>query len=197
MKEQRTKGHRMRLHVVRWGFVLTFTMICGGCISFHSGGEVAFDVRKIGSLVPRTGNDGGVVGQDGAYSVALEERKSVWFFGDTFFGKWWTRGNFQIVGDVSNSCGVAVGFEVPTDSSWIQYKKRQDRIAPFLENTKAEDSGRMKHWPNAGIEISNKIYLFYSLVEIVGTDSWDFRHDGQGASSVCSGSRKSYLFYVG
>jgi hypothetical protein len=52
-------------------------------------------------------------------------------------------------------------------------------MSPF-ENFTNEPPHRFRIWPLGGIYENGKSYLYYSLIEIFGTGSWDFRSVGTG-----------------
>lgn len=139
-----------------------------------------FSVRYVGPLIEHVKNDGKVIGQDGAYSVSLK-KGNLWLFGDTFFGTFNSDRSFKYKGTVHNNAFYTDDVKASDGITGIEYKKDSDGFATYLlNNAEAENPKKIKLWPGHGIQTGKGIYLFYSLVEIFGEGSFDFRHVGQG-----------------
>ncbi|MBI2027000.1 MAG: DUF4185 domain-containing protein [Deltaproteobacteria bacterium] len=154
-------------------FILVFSLI-SKVYAFNA------DVEYVKPLIPQVNNDGKVIGQDGAYSIGLNG-ESLWLFGDTFFGNKNSDNTFSYVGAVHNTASISLGTKGLGEIENITYKKDSKGYATYLlQNIDNEDPKKLKLWPGHGVQIEDKIYIYYSLVEIFGTGSFDFRHAGQG-----------------
>lgn len=156
-------------------------LLLGCLVPIAWGAEIEdFDIRYVGPLFNRSKNDGNITGQDGAYSIDLGKR-SLWLFGDTFYGSWKEGGTQDIKGAVHNNAAWATDTKASDGIGELRRVKDANGNADYaLRNTSSEDPKKLKLWPGHGIKIDGQIYVFYSLVEIFGTGSWDFRHAGQG-----------------
>lgn len=144
-------------------------------------GTVKIDsIQYVGPLIEHVKNDGRVIGQDGAYSIPLK-KGSLWLFGDTFFGIFNDDGSFNYRGAIHNNAFYTEDVDATDGITCIEYKKDTDGFAAYLlNNNRSENPKKIKLWPGHGIAVGKEIYLFYSLVEIFGEGSFDFRHAGQG-----------------
>lgn len=137
--------------------------------------EVAF----LGEIHGAPARDAHVLLQDGAIPTPLANG-TLWTFGDTFLGTRDTNGNPQWAGDRSNTVAwLAAG---PHDHPPpLQYLRGADgRAAPPLRLLPDEDPKRRRLWPLAGIQLGERVYLYYGLIDIAGEGPWGFRVVGTG-----------------
>ncbi|MBL6991821.1 MAG: DUF4185 domain-containing protein [Bacteriovoracaceae bacterium] len=145
--------------------------------------NTTFAAVKICPLIDRKSNDGKVLGQDGAYSVYLNG-KSLWLFGDTFFGTVDSQGKMKFEGAIHNSAALSKGMDTDNCITDLKYlNKSKGHASYYLKNLSTENPKKTKLWPGASVAFEDKFYIFYYHVDIFGTGSWDFRHDGTGVAT--------------
>ncbi len=164
-------------------FGLTVMLTAGG---IHAAVEprdhVPFEIvhtKSLGSIWNASHAKASIVSQDGGESFAVPGG-AIWAFGDTFKGSRSADGVPHYAGG-AESCTIA--FQ-PTNSA--PYPPALDflvstngAISPFTYFTN-EPRARYRLWPLGGVYLNGQNYLFYSLIEIFGGGTWDFRGAGGG-----------------
>ena len=145
-------------------------------------------IKNIEDLGPQFANNNHkMVGQDGAYSIPLNE-KTFWFFGDTLIGArtedeslWYPDGQRIGAGSMSGTGNIE---EMLTNTGLLLSGKVLEgklknfeyilndngslkQIIPLLES---EDHDQYRIWCLHGIKIKEKLYLFYQKVEMLDID---------------------------
>lgn len=120
-----------------------------------------------------------IISQDGGESFAVPGG-AIWAFGDTFKGSRAADGAPHYAGG-AESCTIAF---LPTNASFFpptfEYLvSTNGAMSPFDYFTN-EPPARFRIWPLGGVYLNGQSYLFYSLIEIFGPGSWDFRGVGSG-----------------
>src|SRR5262245_46970781 len=99
----------------------------------------------------------GWTGSDGAYSIALGPKRSLWLFGDTWIGR---------VAD-----GRRVGPRMINNSAAWMDRGGEHTMRFFWDETGKEAAALLKpekagewYWPGDGVVIDGKLYLFAHVV---------------------------------
>lgn len=133
-----------------------------------------------------------ILGQDGAASIAVDNG-SLWVFADTFYGQKKDGGGLDVDGAVTNNAAWSTrGDENGGIPKLKHLLDSRGRPANLIALDKQENARRYRIWPGHGIQIGQRIYLFYSLVVVFGRGAWDFRHEGQGLA-VRSAHHKQFV----
>lgn len=154
-----------------------------------SGFEIV-QTNFLGTLWGESYARAGIISQDGGQSFEIPGG-GLWAFGDTFKGSRSADLTPHYQGG-SVSCSIAfLGQNARRYPPAFDYlvSSNSGVISPFKYLTN-EPPERDRIWPGAGIYVNGQYYLFYSLIEIYGTGTWDFRGVGSGLarSSVALGS---------
>lgn len=128
-----------------------------------------------------------VLGLDGAYSLPLGDRKSLWIFGDTLIGSWQPGGRRLFVDMPPNTGAIA------SDDGWLKGFGK----AAFLGGAKPSvlvpsKETKRRLWPLDAVTIANKHWLFWVQIEPFGKGPLDFKVTGTGVSEG-QGSRPSHF----
>jgi hypothetical protein len=120
-----------------------------------------------------------VLYQDGALPIPVEGG-TLWTFGDTFLGTRANDGAPAYSGDRSNT----LAFLPAGERSWpppLRYLRADDgtAMAP-LALLAGEDPRTRRLWPLAGVQLGDRSYLFYGLIDVIGPGPWGFRPVGTG-----------------
>jgi hypothetical protein len=135
----------------------------------------------LGSLWSGAYAKASIVSQDGGESFVVPGG-AIWAFGDTFKGSRSATGKPHFAGgafapaiaflaEKARSYPPAFDFLVSSNLGGV-------RAIDFLPEERPTD--RYRIWPLGGIYMNGKCYLYYSLIEVFGTGSWDFRGLGSG-----------------
>ena len=131
-----------------------------------------------------------LIGQDAAYSIYLGGNDSLWCFGDT------------IIADLKD--GKEILRAIPSSTSAFHRSKDIYSIKGKLEYVKDKDGlpaytislGDMlpywfvrKYWPQHGVQIGTKVYLYYSIIQAFGKGGFDFAQMGQGLAVSDDGGK--------
>lgn len=150
----------------------------------------ALSVRELGFIFDKR-LSAPLMGQDAAYSIYLGADESLWCFGDT------------VIADLKD--GKEVLRAMPSSTSAIYRSSDIYSIKGNLEYIKDKDGlpaytiplGDMlpywhvrKYWPQHGVKVGAKVYLYYSIIQAFGTGGFDFAHIGQGLAVSDDGGRK-------
>jgi hypothetical protein len=161
-----------------------------GCVFFKSSHNASvkkvFEITNIkfyGTLWNKEYNKYNIISQDGGSSFKVPGG-SIWCYGDTFKG---TRDKSGIPHFKGGAVSCTIAF-LPNNAKpyppKFQYLAGKGGIAvsPFSFIGK-ENSKVNSIWPLAGIYLSGKSYLYYAMIEKIGTGCWDFRHIGSGLAA--------------
>lgn len=175
--------------------------------------SATFTVKNIRDLGPQfTINPHQMVGQDGAYSIPLEnDDKTLWFFGDTLIGSrvpgesiWYPGG--QAVGpyDMSgrgsirrmiNNCGLltdnARGIAGLAEFQYILDNAGELKTLIPLRPDEHHDEFRV--WCMHGIALNGKIYLFFIKVGMLAEGPFPVNFEILG-SGIAVGSANDWRF---
>ncbi|MDD5766213.1 MAG: DUF4185 domain-containing protein [Candidatus Marinimicrobia bacterium] len=146
----------------------------------------SFKIQKAVDLGPQfVDNPHRMVGQDGAFSIPLGNRKSLWFFGDTLIGSrvpgsslWYISGIAVGAEDMSgkgtidkmlNNTGLILPDQDASDGlKNFKYIQNSDgslkTLLPLLEN---EDPNEIRVWCQHGVKIGDKLYLSFVKVRMI------------------------------
>jgi hypothetical protein len=127
-----------------------------------------------------SGNDGWT-GGDGAYSVALNEHKVIWFFGDTWIGQ--IKNNRHVNATlVNNSVAIQHGRSPAEAEIEFHFGRTDDgRPAALLQ----PDDGRGWFWIFDGVMLDKRLYVFLIQVERTAGDAvFDFNVMGAWLGQV-------------
>ncbi|HTR42551.1 MAG TPA: DUF4185 domain-containing protein [Pseudomonadales bacterium] len=179
----------MKLFFILFGMALLISGCSSNLPKEQSGGFHIVQTNFLGCLWDESYARAKIISQDGGQSFAVPGG-GLWAFGDTFKG---TR-NADMSPNYSGgavSCSIAfLGRDARRYPPALNYlvSSNSSVISPFEYFTN-EPSQNHRLWPMGGIYLNGQYYLFYSLIEIFGTGSWDFRSIGTGLarSSVALG----------
>jgi hypothetical protein len=141
------------------------------------------DVQDLGGQF--TNNPYSVVGMDGAYSIPIGN-KTLWFFGDTLIGErtageslWYPGGerigpeNMAGTGNIkemlTNTALIVpsgTGIKPLQEFNFIAHDNmRLNQLIPYMDD---EEPDQFRIWCMNGIQLKEKLYLFYQKVEMLG-----------------------------
>lgn len=131
------------------------------------------------------GAQSSVLGLDGAYSLPLGNRQSLWIFGDTLIGSWQPGGKRLFADMPPNTAAIA------PDDAWLTGFGK----AAFIGGSKPQAILRSKDekrriWPLDAVTIGHKHWLFWVQIEPFGKGPLDFKVVGTGVAEG-KGSRPS------
>jgi hypothetical protein len=172
---------KLYFHFIILGLAL-FVPGCSSSISSKTPTDAPFKIvqsKSLGSIWNASHAKASIVSQDGGESFAVPGG-AIWAFGDTFKGSRSADGAPHYAGG-AESCTIAF---LPTNSApyppaFSYLVSTNGAISPFTYFTN-EPPKRYRIWPLGGIYLNGQSYLYYSLIEIFGTGSWDFRGVGAG-----------------
>ncbi|MGD9134673.1 MAG: DUF4185 domain-containing protein [Desulfobacterales bacterium] len=148
--------------------LLALALLC--CAGGKPGPNVAVEPLPIYDAL--FSNEDGWTGGDGAYSVALDQHKIAWFFGDTWIGKIKNsrHANATIV---NNTVAIQHGRR-PPEAEMDFYCGRGDDGNPAALIRPAD--GRGWFWLFDGVMTAKGLYLFLIQLERTATDAvFDFK----------------------
>ena len=152
-----------------------------------------FEIVKtnfLGSLWNAAHARASIISQDGGESFVVPGG-AIWAYGDTFKGSRSADGTPHFAG---GAISTAIAFLADGATRYppafdFLVSSNGDAVSPFklLPTELPADSYRI--WPLGGIHVNGQYYLYYSLINVFGTGSWDFRGvgSGLGRSSVALG----------
>jgi hypothetical protein len=145
--------------------------------------------RFFGSLWNESHARASIISQDGGESFTVPGG-AVWAFGDTFKGSRSADGTPHFAGGAI-SCAIAfLGEKARSYPPAFGYLVSSNgAVSPFEFLPNERPTGRYRIWPLGGIHVNGQCYLFYTLIEVFGNGSWDFRGvaSGLGRSTVALG----------
>lgn len=121
-----------------------------------------------------------VLGMDGAYSVPIGGRKSLWIFGDTLIGSWQPGGRRLLSGFPPNTAAIAEDDNWPTAFSKAKFMGAGAAPGPVLVAPGFSEKRRL--WPMDAVDIAGKFWLFYVEIEPFGKGPLDFKVTGTGVA---------------
>lgn len=121
-----------------------------------------------------------IVSQDGGFSYRVPGG-SLWWFGDTFKGKRDSTGVPHFEGGAVSCCTAFLDENRKSIPPVLKYLTGSDgTVEQAINFLPGEGWDKHRIWPNAGIYLNGKSYVFYSLIEITGKGEWDFKGAGNG-----------------
>ncbi|HAH08430.1 MAG TPA: hypothetical protein DCM05_18200 [Elusimicrobia bacterium] len=141
--------------------------------------ESSFTVRKVGQLFDKAKN-APILGQDGAYSIPLESG-ALWTFGDTLVGETLPEGKDKLWGMPSSAYGLLKATSAASLEGKLEYF-RDDKgwPRPLIAHEPGELESVRRLWPQHGVRVGAKVYVYYTLIQAYGTGMWHFASVGQG-----------------
>ena len=171
------------------------------------------EVHSIKDLGPQfTKNLYRMVGQDGAYSIPLQDGNTLWFFGDTLIGMrtpgeslWYPGGERIGSGSMAGTAGIE---QMLTNTALIlkdrtgkegfhNYSYIEDSsgsLKQLIPYTTDEDSDQVRIWCFHGIDLGEKIVLFYQKVKMQDEDVGLPVHFANIGSGLTVGSSRDWEF---
>lgn len=150
----------------RIGGALALVLVLGACSHFP-GAQVC---------VPEFPLTDGFLGADGAYSVPLDEGRSLWLFGDTFIGE--TRADAALVPNTAAISHCRDGFRVA-----YHWRRGPEPAAIF-----ASDTPDVAYWPLDGALIDGTLHVFLMRKRTTGAGPFDFVIEGVDEAVVAEWS---------
>jgi hypothetical protein len=180
-----TAATRFRLAVAAAPLLAILHGSWSGCASDPMANQrpCRFEVERtvfLGSIWNDAHAKASIVSQDGGESFAVPGG-ALWAFGDTFRGTRSTDGAPHFQGGAV-SCSIALlkanatGFPPAFDF----FVSRDGSVASPFEYFPDESAERNRIWPLGGAWVNGRFYLYYSMIEVFGSGSWDFRGVGTG-----------------
>ncbi len=111
----------------------------------------------------------GWIGGDGAYSVNLDNNRILWLFGDTLLGTV-KDGKRAGAAMVNNTVAVQTGHSTDASIRFITGQGRNEKRAALF----VPADGKGWYWPQEGIRVADKLYVFLALIEKATGDSEAF-----------------------
>jgi hypothetical protein len=147
--------------------------------------------KFLGSLWNEAHARASIVSQDGGESFVVPGG-AIWAFGDTFKGCRAADGTPHYAGGAV-SCAIALlADKARTYPPAFNYLVSSNGVvvSPFAFLPDEQPVERYRIWPLGGIYLNGQSYLYYSLIEVFGPGSWDFRGvaSGLGRSKVALGA---------
>ncbi len=149
-------------------------------------------VRHLGP-VPRLESESFVlVGQDGGQSIALAGGEWLLVFADTLLAypdAWragWPAPRWPLRRDqgrfLANCCARARGATLMDALQTLRYVCGDDEFPrEILQATPAEGLARVRFWPEHGLCVDGRVFLYYLGIEhFAPGQTWGFRNDGTG-----------------
>jgi hypothetical protein len=173
---------------MKWLFIaLGVTVLISGCSPATTAEKPmggSFDIVQtnfLGSLWNESHAKASIVSQDGGESFIVPGG-AIWAYGDTFKGSRSADGTPHFAGGAI-SCAIA--FLADNARSYLPafnylVSSNGDAVSPFEFFPNEQPTERYRIWPLGGIHANGQYYLFYSLIEVFGNGSWDFRGVGSG-----------------
>ena len=174
-------------HIIGLGFVIAMIALVSGCSPAPIAEPPAnspFTIvqnKFLGCLWNESHARASIISQDGGESF-LVPGGAIWAFGDTFKGSRSANGTPHFAGGAI-SCAIAfLGEKARSHPPAFDYlvSSNSGAISPFEFLPEERPTERYRIWPLGGIHVNGQCYLFYSLIEVFGTGSWDFRGVGSG-----------------
>ncbi|MFY9345089.1 MAG: DUF4185 domain-containing protein [Planctomycetota bacterium] len=135
------------------------------------------------TFLPEIAADGAreahVLYQDGALPTPVPGG-TLWTFGDTFLGTRNPDGSPAYAGDRSNTIALLPAGERSFPPK-LRYLRSDDGVARApLTLLDGEDAKTRRLWPLAGVQLGERSYMFYGLIDITGPGPWGFKPLGTG-----------------
>ncbi len=171
--------------------------------------EIA-DIKDLGPQF--VNNDLEMVGQDGAFSIPLEDGRLMVFFGDTIFGKrraneslWYPNGKpvgpWDMTGKAGvrrmiNNCGMIIQSRDRSQllSNFSYIMDNGDEVKNLLPHLSDEDPDDVRIWCLHGIEHKGVLSLFYVKVRMLEKGPFPVNFDVLG-SGLAQGDSKTWSFH--
>src|SRR5262245_36800631 len=124
----------------------------------------------------------GWIGADGAYSVPLALRRTLWLFGDTWVGKI-KDGSRAGSAMVNSSVAIQEGTGKDAQIKFLIRRNGNDKPAALL----VPDDGKGWFWLQSGVRVGDPLYLFLAQIEKTETPGvFGFRQIGQWLGVVAN-----------
>ncbi len=150
------------------------------CLLFTSCATPQTLWRPPPQCLPAFPDKDGWYGGDGAYSIALDDQRTLWLFGDTFASTGTEKTNRAGM-DIISGNTLAISTCDPVHGFDIRYylKKRQSRFISFF----GEDAVL---WPQAPFIVNNTLYIPLLVVEFLAEASppFNFRISGHRVARI-------------
>lgn len=140
------------------------------------------EVRDLG--LQFADNPVGITGQDGATSIVLSRRKTLWTFGDTLDFPFASIRQHDLKDVLSNTAAVVPIQDASDGIKQFQYLTapggKQPR--PLISFLPGEDPARIRLWPVHGVATGSDVYVFYHKISMIPhRDVFDtFNLEGMG-----------------
>ncbi len=118
----------------------------------------------------------GWIGGDGAYSVELGPKRVLWLFGDTLLGKV-KDGKRTGAAFVNNTVAIQSGHGPDAAIRFVSGKAKDGKPAALF----VPADGKGWYWPQDGVRVGGKLYLFLALIEKAKgqSDAFGFKQTGE------------------
>jgi hypothetical protein len=168
------------------GLVMCLDLVSGCSTTAPTGGQNGrpFEIVQthfLGSLWNAAHARASIISQDGGESFVVPGG-AIWAYGDTFKGSRSADGTPHFAG---GSISTAIAFladgatRYPPAFDYL-VSSNGDAVSPFKLLPTELPAKDYRIWPLGGIHVNGRYYLYYSLINIFGTGSWDFRGVGSG-----------------
>ncbi len=174
----------MKFRIIFLIFLLGIIVLISGYLSFFTAErQKGFDIvqsKFLGSLWNESLAKASIISQDVGQSFVVPGG-AIWTFGDTFKGSRSADGTPHYSGGAV-SCSIAFLAENAQSypPAFAYFVSSTGEVVSPFELYPDESLERHRIWPLGGIYVNDHYYLYYSLIEIVGEGSWDFRRINSG-----------------
>lgn len=144
----------------------------------------AFEIvqtRFLGSLWNDSLARASIVSQDGGESFVVPGG-AIWAFGDSFKGSRSSDGTPHYAGGAISPALAFLSDKSPSYPPAFSYLVFSNRgaISALKLLPEEQPAKRYRLWPLGGVHLNGQNYLYYSLIEVFGNGTWDFRGVGSG-----------------
>ncbi|OGR59076.1 MAG: hypothetical protein A2X36_16915 [Elusimicrobia bacterium GWA2_69_24] len=162
------------------GFLVSLFMSVSASVCAAEAPAPRFSVKLVGPLFDKAKNVP-ILGQDGAYSIPLTDGTALWTFGDTLVGEILPDGKDRIVAMPSSTYGLMDATDpYSLKGNLMYFRDAADYPLHLLRYDADEMSSVRRFWPQHGVQVGKRIYVYYTLIQAFGTGMWDFASVGQG-----------------
>ncbi len=141
----------------------------------------AFEVSSGTPLLSQAASTGAVVGQGGNYSLPLSDGRTLWFLNNIWTGERKADGQSAVWGVVDGAAALSVSSAAPAGSGSLSYVSDENKWPlPLLSGDMKEYSQARKFWPRSGFSSGGRYYVFFSIMNNYGPDTYDYFRVGQG-----------------
>lgn len=130
-----------------------------------------------------------IIGLDGSYSLPLEGGRTLWMFGDTFFGSFNSNGSRNIHAWQRSTTAITQNADLASCFSAAAFDGSSAEDA--IVGPSGEDRGNRAGWPGELLRIGSAIWAYYALYDVGSEGGLNLSRVGYG---ILEGSGKPLRF---